>query len=337
MQIDQRIFLDAVHVHFEVKMNSRRAVDATRVAHERDSLPTCYGVPLLHIELFVMGIQRYQSVTMVDLNDVAIPAIPAVVQELIQNFDNPRLDSQHLAQKIGQDQALVAKVLRVANSAFYGLPRQVGSTQEAVVVLGFSTVRSLVLSAGFIGAFSAATPTAGIDRNHYWQRSLSIATYARAVAKYLRQDPETAFSAGLLHNIGVMVLDVCAHERFAVVWKNTQGDGDELIQGERAAFGFDHAELGAEVARRWKFPSAIEDAIRYHYQPEHQPFQILTGIVQVARILALANEEGRPEDEWCARIPQTLRDALKLDWDKLRQCLPQPEQLEAAKNLMTSS
>ena len=183
-----------------------------------------------------------------------LPAIPAVVQELIQNFDNPALDSQHLAQKISQDQALVAKVLRVANSAFYGLPRQVGSTQEAVVVLGFSTVRSLVLSAGFIDAFSASTPTACVDREHYWQRSLVIATYARAVAKCLRQDSEMAFSAGLLHDIGIMVLDVCAHERFAVVWKNAQGDGDELIQAERAAFGFDHAELGAEVARRWKFP-----------------------------------------------------------------------------------
>lgn len=263
-----------------------------------------------------------------------LPAIPAVVQELIQNFDNPALDNPHLAQKISQDQALVAKMLRVANSSFYGLPRQVGSTQEAVVVLGFSTVRSLVLSAGFIDAFSAAAPAACVDRKHYWQRSLTVATYARAVAKCLRQDSETAFTAGLLHDIGLMVLDICAHERLAMVWKNAQGDGEDLIQAERAAFGFDHAELGAEVAHRWKFPSAIEDAIRYHYQPGHPPFQILTGIVQVARVLALANEEGRPEDEWFSRIPQVLRDALKLDGGKLHKCLPQPEQLEAAKNLM---
>lgn len=264
-----------------------------------------------------------------------LPAIPAVVQELIQNFGNPALDSPHLAQKISQDQALVAKVLRVANSAFYGLPRQVGTTQEAVVVLGFGTVRSLVLSAGFINAFSASASTACVDREQYWQRSLVVATYARAVAKCLRQDSETAFTAGLLHDIGLMVLDICAHERFAEVWKNAQGgDGEKLIQAERAAFGFDHAELGAEVARRWKFPATIEDAIRYHYQPGHAPFQILTGIVQVARVLALAGEEGRSEDEWFARIPQILRDALKLDGDKLHKCLPQPEQLEAAKNLM---
>lgn len=262
-----------------------------------------------------------------------LPAIPAVVQELISNFDNPELDSHHLAQKIGQDQALAARVLRVANSAFYGLPRQVGSIQEAVVVLGFSTVRSLVLSAGIIGAFSTASP-GGVDRNQYWQRSLSTAILARAVAKCLRQDTEMAFSAGLLHDIGIMVLDVCDHERFAALWQSTQAGENGLIEAERAALGFDHAELGAEVARRWKFPPAIEEAIRYHYQPEHSPFQMLTGIVQVAALLERFGAEEASGGECFTRIPEALRDALRLDRERLEKCLPRPEQVEAAKNQM---
>lgn len=262
-----------------------------------------------------------------------LPSIPAVVQELISNFDNPDLDSQHLAEKIGQDQALAAKVLRVANSAFYGLPRQIGSIQEAVTVLGFSTVRSLVLSAGIIDAFATTSP-ACVDRKQYWQRSLATAIYARAVAKCLRQDSETAFSAGLLHDIGILVLDVCDHERFAALWRDTQAGENGLIEAERAALGFDHAELGAEVARRWKFPPAIEEAIRHHYQPEHPPFQPLTGCVHVARILAQALEDGLPEQEWFARIPETLRAALRLAPEKLAGCLPQAEQLEALKGMM---
>jgi len=263
-----------------------------------------------------------------------LPSIPAVVQELIVSFDNPEIDSQHLAQKIGQDQALAAKVLRVANSAFYGLPRQVGSIQEAVVVLGFSTVRSLVLSAGIIDAFSTASAS-GIDRKKYWQRSMATAIYARAVAKCLRQDGEMAFSAGLLHDIGIMVLDVCDHERFAALWQSTQAGEDGLIEAERAALGFDHAELGAEVARRWKFPPAIEEAIRSHYQNEHSSFQMLTGIVQLAALLArFSEEEEAAADEWFTRIPQTLLDALQLDRERLEKCLPQPEQVEAAKNQM---
>ncbi len=264
-----------------------------------------------------------------------LPSIPAVVQELIVSFDNPDLDSHHLAQKIGQDQALSAKVLRVANSAFYGLPRQVGSIQEAVTVLGFGTVRSLVLSAGFVGAFSTDDEVC-VDRNLYWQRSLATATYAKAVAKCLRQDGEMAFSAGLLHDIGILVLDVCDHERFTALWQSLQGEENGLIEAERAAFGFDHAELGAEVTRRWKFPPVIEDAIRYHYQPEHRPFQVLTGIVQVAALLARFSEEKQPEEEWFEGIPQPLRDALKLDRDKLYKHLPLPEQLEAAKNQIFS-
>lgn len=264
-----------------------------------------------------------------------LPSIPAVVQELIVSFDNPDLDSHFLAQKIGQDQALSAKVLRVANSAFYGLPRQVGSIQEAVTVLGFSAVRSLVLSAGFVGAFSTDDEVC-VDRNLYWQRSLATATYAKSVAKCLRQDGETAFSAGLLHDIGILVLDVCDHERFTALWQSVQGGKSGLIEAERAAFGFDHAELGAEVARRWKFPHVIEDAIRYHYQPEHRPLQILTGILQVAALLACFSEKKQPEDEWFGGIPQHLRDALKLDRDTLYKHLPLPEQLEAAKNQIFS-
>lgn len=262
-----------------------------------------------------------------------LPAVPAVVQELIQSFDDPSLDAQHLAEKIGHDQALAAKVLRVANSAFYGLPRQVGSIQEAVVVLGFSTVRSLVLSAAFVDAFSSGTPSC-VERNTYWRRSVATATFAKSLAKCLRQDSEMAFSAGLLHDIGIMVLDVCAHERFAAVWEAAQREGADLIAEERAALGFDHAELGAEVTRRWKFPSSIEDAIHYHYQPERQPFQMLTGIVQAASLLEQAMEEGCTEEESFARIPPSLRAALKLEWDRFHKCLPQPEQIEAAGSLI---
>lgn len=264
-----------------------------------------------------------------------LPSIPAVVQELIVSFNNPDLDSQHLAEKIGQDQVLSAKVLRVSNSAFYGLPRQIGSIQEAVTVLGFGAVRSLVLSAGFVSAFTA-DGAACIDRKLYWQRSLTTAAYAKSIAKYLRQDGEMAFSAGLLCDIGILVLDVCDHERFTALWQSLQESENDLIEAERAAFGFDHAELGAEVTRRWKFPPVIEDAIRYHYQPEHRPLQMLTGIVQVAALLARFSEKKQPEEEWFEGIPQPLRDALKLDRDKLHKHLPLPEQLEAAKNQIFS-
>ena len=112
-----------------------------------------------------------------------LPSIPAVVQELISNFDNPELDSQHLAQKIGQDQALAAKVLRVANSAFYGLPRQVGSIQEAVVVLGFNTVRSLALSISMVDFLTGRPGKHQINYSEFWKHSIGVSIMARAIAK----------------------------------------------------------------------------------------------------------------------------------------------------------
>lgn len=254
-----------------------------------------------------------------------LPAMPAVVQELIQSFDDPALDSHSLAEKISRDPALAARVLHVANSSFYGLPRQVGSIHEAVVVLGFGTVRSLVLTAGIIGTFDRAAPGC-LDRRQHWRRALASAVFAHALAPCLRQEAETAFSAGLLHDIGLMVLDMCAPDRLAPLW---QAGEDGLIEAERAALGFDHAELGAEVAQRWKFPVAIEEAIRYHYQPEGRPLAI---IVQAARALGRAWEDGLPRTQWAARIPP---GALRLEPENIEHCLPRPEQLEALTGMMT--
>jgi HD-like signal output (HDOD) protein len=145
-----------------------------------------------------------------------LPSMPAVIQEIMASFNNENLDSSALAEMIARDQGLSAKVLRVANSPFYGLPRTIASIQDAVVVMGFNAVRSLVLSAGFVHAFP---PVAGshFDREAYWKRSFRVAGYAKALAQSLRQEPQMAFTAAMFHDIGQLVLDACIPEQFAQV------------------------------------------------------------------------------------------------------------------------
>lgn len=103
-----------------------------------------------------------------------LPAMPAVVQEVIASFTNDKLDSAVLADRIAQDQGLSAKVLRVSNSSFYGLPRKIGSIQDAVMVLGFNSVRSLALSAGFVHVFPPV-PGSPFNRQAYWKHSFRVA------------------------------------------------------------------------------------------------------------------------------------------------------------------
>lgn len=257
--------------------------------------------------------------------------MPGVMQEVMASFKNDKLDSLTLALMIARDQGLSARVLRVANSSFYGLPRKVASIQDAVVVLGFDCVRSLVLSAGFVQAFPAA-PGSLFDRNDYWKRSFRVAGYAKALAQGLRLDQQMAFTAGMFHDVGLLLLDVCIPEQFSRVLKQREISGLSLAEVEQSQLGFDHAEIGAEMAKRWNFPAEIEYAIRYWRTPEHEPFAPITGIVHIATLL----EGGQSGNDLISHLPKGLRDSLKISWERIGAHMPQPDQLDAGADMMLS-
>ena len=258
-----------------------------------------------------------------------LPAMPQVVREVMASFKDPNVGSAIMAQKIAHDQGLSARVLRVANSSFYGLAREVGSMQEAVTVLGFDTVRSLVVLAGATFAFPPSANTL-FDRQAYWINSFRVATYTEALAQCLGGARQMSFTAGLFHDVGQLALSICIPEKFAGLLAQQKSSGLSLIELEKSELGFDHAEIGAEMARRWNFPPEIEHAIHYWRTPEHEPFEQTNAIVYVAVLL----ENGLRGDDLMARLPETLRDRLQVSWDRIEPCLPQPDQLDAVANLM---
>lgn len=258
-----------------------------------------------------------------------LPSLPLVVQEVIASFSKDNLDTASLARKIAQDQGLSAKILRMANSTFYGLSRKIGSIHEAVVVLGFDSVRSLVLSAGMAQAFPSV-PYSLFDRQAYWQRSFRVAAFSKALAKSLKSDQQMAFTAGLFHDIGQLVLDLCIPEQFADLLQQQAVSGGDLLGIERAELGFDHAEIGAEVIRLWNFPQEIEQVVRCWREPEHEPFASLAGVVHVAVLL----ENGLSGGDLMAYLPETLCSRLKITWEGVEACLPQPDQLDAGVSSM---
>lgn len=261
-----------------------------------------------------------------------LPAMPLVVQEVMSSFRNVNAGSAELAHKIAFDQGLSARVLRVANSSFYGLQREVASIQEAVMVLGFDCIRSLVVSAGFMRAFSA-TAEGLFDRHEFWLRSFRVATYTEAVANSLGEERQQAFTAGMFHDVGQLVFDVCVPDEFADLLRQQKATGRELIEVEHMVLGFDHAEIGGDMAKRWNFPPKIEHAIRHWRAPEREPFETLGAMVYIAVLL----DSGLRAEELMNRIPATLRDRLRLSWEKLEADMPQPEELDAVANLMVAA
>lgn len=259
-----------------------------------------------------------------------LPVLPAAVVEVIASFGDANLDAHELARKIGIDQGLSARMLRVANSSFYGMPRQVASIQDAVMVLGFGSVRSLALAAGIAAVFPQAA--AAFAWPGYWKRSMLAGVYARALAGCLKVDRETAFSAGLFHDIGLAVLACCAPQELSQA-EAAAGEGD-LLAAERAVLGFDHAELGGEVVRRWNFPVSIEQAIRHRCAAPGPECSALDRVAHAAHLLSVAEMAGT---DVAASLPAETLAALGLDSDGLRLCLPAVADLEAAAAALLNS
>lgn len=262
-----------------------------------------------------------------------LPSLPSIVQEVIASFNDTDLDTALLAHKIVQDQGLSAKVLRVANSTFYGLPRKVGSIQDAIVVLGFGTVRSLVLSVGMVKTFPPS-PDSLFDRQDYWQRSFRVAIFSSALAQCFRMNQQTAFTTGMFHDIGQLVLDLCIPQQFAEMQQQLVTTGLGLIEIERSMLGFDHAEIGAEMMRLWNFPQEIEQVVRYWYRPEQQEaFDPMVCLVHIAASL----ENGASGEELIARLSKISCGRMQMTWKRIEAYLPQSDQLEAAASLARTS
>lgn len=202
-----------------------------------------------------------------------LSGLSPAVQAILPRLGDDDLEIGELSDMIGQDPVLTARVLRLANSPFYGLPRQVGSLSESTMILGLSNLRGLLLSSGLIGAFPDSAATA---------RSLATGAAAGSLARSLRRDAGIAFTAGLLHNLGALLLQYFA----PVDWRSLASEPGETmerrLERERQSFGFDHCALAAGIAGHWRFPTAVQTALRLHPLPPDDPVEPLADLVHAA-------------------------------------------------------
>ncbi len=220
-----------------------------------------------------------------------LAALPHVVLKLIQMTGDSSVTASDLEKVILTDQAVAARVLALANSAYFGLPRKIFFVREAVVFLGFKTVRNLAMTVNAINMFLGRTDTLSIARAQLWHHSLNVALASRMLAEHLNRtgstnvNSEQAFTAGLLHDIGKMVLDLALPDRYMAALKLINDRGLRLYDIEDKIFPFRHGEVGAALATKWNLPAALCDAIKHHHDPEAAEVD-----VQLVAVIALANE-----------------------------------------------
>ncbi len=194
-----------------------------------------------------------------------LPSFPAVARDVLELTQNPDIDLRELATLIEKDQALATKVLRTINSSYYGLARPCPTITRALAYLGLSTVKSIVLG------FSLVEVTASVDGSFdlltYWRRGIFSAAAARRLAVITsRCDPEEAFIAALMQDIGMLALDAALGADYREILAEAEGDHDAVPPLEQANLDITHHEVGAQLGSRWKLPSQYVEAIREHHR-----------------------------------------------------------------------
>jgi len=246
-------------------------------------------------------------------NAQKLPNIPKVVQELIETFGDDTVNSDDIAQKISVDQVLIAKVLRAANSAYYGGNRNVSSVSNAVFILGFNAVRTLVLASGITGAFKAPE---NFDLPKFWRDSFAVASTCKWVARFSNDDAETAFTTGMMHNIGELLIHLLIPEACKEIHKLISS-GVPRFEAEKKVLGFNFSEAGAELAYRWKFPEAMVIGIRDQLGPLATPeFSRLAAIIHIASQMVHANQQGDAEG-LVANFPHDVAVKLGINVKKM--------------------
>jgi putative nucleotidyltransferase with HDIG domain len=241
-----------------------------------------------------------------------LPSLPAVVMDLLNSIDQEDVDIAVLARKVSYDQALTAKTLRLANASAFGLQVKVTTIQQAITFLGFQTTRNLIVAAAVTGCFPAGR-CPGFGDKAFWRHSAATAVCARALARRLRFNQDYAFTAGLLHDIGRLVLVTAYPDAYRMVIDLRASQAGGWAAAERAVLGIDHVDAGVALAEHWNFSDIMRQAIAYHHAPDLQGAGFLSAIVHVANAIAHALDLSGEPDDVVPRLSDVAWDAMGLN------------------------
>jgi HD-like signal output (HDOD) protein len=229
------------------------------------------------------------------------------VAKISRMVENPETSAAEVGRLISQDQVLSAKVLRMANSAFFGMSRKISSISQALVILGFEVVKGLVLTSSVFDMIQKSM--AGL-----WEHSIGCAAASGAVATLLgRDDAEEILVAGLLHDLGKVVLALNLPEEMKLVREKVKNDNISFYEAETQILDFDHCELGQWLAEHWNLPESLSEPMRLHHRPEKAVLNPeCAAIVHMADIIIRAKGFGNAGDTLVPPISMAAWEMLGL-------------------------
>jgi len=267
---------------------------------------------------------------------VAVASPPLIYERLVRVINDPRSGSGDVARVIGEDQGLTARLLRTVNSAFYSFPRPIDTVTQAVTVVGTRQVRDLALATSVMTMFDEVPPEL-IDMQSFWHHSLACGTFARVLAGHRREDNvERYFVAGLLHDIGRLIIFLNAGARAYEAMDRARETRQPLFTCESEVLGCDHAQVGDALLEKWNFRGAFRDAVLNHHRPHAaSKFPAETAAVHVADVVSNALSWGRSGELLVPPFHAEAWEVLGLDSALLPILIDETEhQLEAVLHLL---
>lgn len=244
-----------------------------------------------------------------------IPALPDVMVRVIQLTRDHDSSAKELTQVINQDPALTGSILKLCNSAFYGLPRVVSSLSQAIMYLGFYTVRNLVLTCSMRNVFEANQKTYGYEEGGLWKHSVSCAIVSEMICEKLRPDlRDVGFTAGLLHDIGQLIISLSIKDTGDTIQEIMIENNIPDWQAEKEVIGVSHDELGGIIADRWNYPDELVHSIKYHHRPiESKKSTFLTSVVHLSDSICLNLGYGIKIDQMKYQPHESILETLAIN------------------------
>ncbi len=265
-----------------------------------------------------------------------IATLPEVTTKIIQLVEDPKSTAKDLQNVIKYDVALSAKILKVVNSAFYGLPRQVGSVDRAIILLGLSTVKNIAVATSMVKLFAGKKISSRFTSKDLWLHSLACGVFCKTISNVRgKEGADEIFVAGLMHDLGLLVEKQVYPDKLATAVDEATINGKVIYEVEREIFEADHQEFGSALSAKWKFPHLFQLATGYH----HHPFKVsdqqleITATVHLADILAYKKKIGLHFEN--VNFDTKVLDVLELTDQQIADIYDSfDEKFKAAENVM---
>ena len=248
-----------------------------------------------------------------------LPPMPDVIFKIQRTLLDPNAYTQQIADLIETDQALAARVLKVANSPYFGMRGKVSSVHHAAIIMGYKTLGEITTIASFSELMSSKLPGYGYRANELWKHSLAVALASRHIAQKLNPRlVNDALTAGLIHDLGKLILDRYVLEQRDLFNEFLEATEQTFLEAEKQILGFDHAEIAYEICNYWHFPELLALGIKYHHYPSQSHDNEMAFILHLADYIAVLSVSGYDMDEILDIQEEGTRDFLQIHQEDIK-------------------